>query len=239
MLSASYVGNHGYQEAVVDGGANAFGFDTLPANAPTGNFGQVNRVYSGASSNFNGLILSGARRGKVLSLQINYAYGHALDEISNGGFDAFGINPVNPINPYDLRQNYGNSDYDVRHYISGNYVINIPHFGGPRILTDGWMLAGTIFHSTGYPYSYIDSSTPLNYAGSILGMQTQRVDSIPIAADPATLELTPFLALRLTSLPPQPHLGSSVAIKCSGLITPIPTWMPARASKYLNRSRHA
>lgn len=173
VLSASYVGNHGYQEAVVDGGANAFGFDTLPANAPTGNFGQVNRVYSGASSNFNGLILSGARRGKVLSLQINYAYGHALDEISNGGFDAFGINPVNPINPYDLRQNYGNSDYDVRHYISGNYVINIPHFGGPRILTDGWMLAGTIFHSTGYPYSYIDSSTPLNYAGSILGMQTQ------------------------------------------------------------------
>ena len=36
------------------------------------------------------------------------------------------------------------------------------------------MLAGTVFHSTGYPLSYIDSSTPLNYAGSILGMQTQQ-----------------------------------------------------------------
>ena len=104
----------------------------LPANAPTNNFGQVNRVYSGASSNFNGLVVSAARRAKALSLQFNYAYGHALDEISNGGFDPFGINPANPINPYNLRQNYGNSDYDVRHYISGNYVINIPHFGGPK-----------------------------------------------------------------------------------------------------------
>ena len=174
VVSASYVGNHGYREAVVDGGANAYGFDTLPATAPTSNFGQVNRVFSDASSNFNGLVLSAARRGRALTLQFNYAYGHALDEISNGGFDAFGTNPENPINPYDLRQNYGNSDYDVRHYISGNYVINIPHFGGPKILTDGWLLAGTVFHSTGYPYSYIDSSTPLNYAGSILGMQTQK-----------------------------------------------------------------
>jgi hypothetical protein len=174
VVSASYVGNHGYQETVVDGGSNAYGFDTLPATAPTDNFGQVNRVYSGASSNFNGLVLSAARRGGALSLQVNYAYGHALDEISNGGFDAFGINPVNPFNPYNLRQNYGNSDYDVRHYLSGNYVINIPHYGGPKVLTDGWTIAGTVFHSTGYPYSYIDSSTPLNYAGSILGMQTQK-----------------------------------------------------------------
>ena len=123
VLSASYVGNHGYHETVVDGGANAYGFDTLPAAPPTEEFGQVNRVYSGASSNFNGMVLSAARRGKALSLQFNYAYGHALDEISNGGFDAFGINPVNPFNPYNLKQNYGNSDYDVRHYISANYVI--------------------------------------------------------------------------------------------------------------------
>ena len=173
VLSASYVGNHGYHETVVDGGANAYGFDTLPAAPPTEEFGQVNRVYSGASSNFNGMILSAARRGKALSLQFNYAYGHALDEISNGGFDAFGVNPVNPFNPYNLKQNYGNSDYDVRHYISANYVINVPHFGGPKMLLDRWTIAGTVFHSTGYPYSYIDSSTPLNYAGSILAMQTQ------------------------------------------------------------------
>jgi hypothetical protein len=174
VLSGSYVGNHGYHAPVVDGGVNAYGFDTLPANAPTDNFGQVNRVYSGASSNFNGLILSAARRAKFLSLQVNYAYGHALDEISNGGFDAFGANPINPFNSYDLSQNYGNSDYDIRHYLSGNYVIDIPHFGGPKALTDGWELAGTVFHSTGLPYSYIDSSTPANYAGSILGMQTQK-----------------------------------------------------------------
>ena len=174
VLSASYIGNHGYHEPVVDGGVNAYGFDTLPANAPTDNFGQVNRVYSGASSNYNGGVVSAARRGKVLSMQVNYAYSHALDEISNGGFDAFGGNPVNPFNPYDLHQNYGNADYDIRHYVSGNYVFNLPRFGGPALLTGGWLVAGTVFHSTGQPYSYVDSGTPANYAGSILGMQTQK-----------------------------------------------------------------
>ncbi|MGA9671513.1 MAG: carboxypeptidase regulatory-like domain-containing protein [Terracidiphilus sp.] len=174
VVSASYVGNHGYQEAVVDGGANAYGFGSLPANAPTSNFGQVNHVYSGASSNYNGLIFSAARRSKVLSMQANYAYSHSLDEISNGGFDAFGLNPTNPFNPYALSQNYGNSDYDVRHYVSGSYVINVPHFGGPKVLTDGWLFAGTVFHSTGLPYSYIDSNgSPANYSGSVLAMQTQ------------------------------------------------------------------
>ncbi len=68
VLSASYVGNHGYHEPVVDGGVNAFGFDTLPANAPTDNLGQVNRVYSGANSNYNGVVVSAARRGKVLTV---------------------------------------------------------------------------------------------------------------------------------------------------------------------------
>jgi len=174
VVSATYNGNHGYHEPVVDGGVNAYGFDTLPATAPTGNFGQVSRVYSGASSNYNGLVFSAARRSKVLSLQVNYAYGHALDEISNGGFDPFGGNPVNPFNSYNLSQNYGNSDYDIRHYISANYILNVPYFGGPRALTDGWLIAGTVFHSTGLPYSYIDSSTPPNYLGSILGMQTQK-----------------------------------------------------------------
>lgn len=174
VVSANYVGNHGYHEPVVDSGVNAYGFGSLPANAPTSNFGTVTRVYSEANSNYNGLILSAARRAKVLTLQFNYAYSHALDEVSNGGFDAFGLNPTNPFNPYNLSQNYGNADYDVRHYISASYVVNIPHFGGPRAVTDGWTLAGTVFHSTGLPFSYIDSATPVNYGGSLLAMQTQK-----------------------------------------------------------------
>ena len=49
----------------------------------------------------------------MLTLQFNYAYSHSLDLVSNGGFNAFGVNPEGQVNPYNLSQNYGNADYDV------------------------------------------------------------------------------------------------------------------------------
>ena len=94
----------------------------------------------------------------MLNLQFNYAYTHTLDEMSNGGFEPIGDNDaVTPSNPYNLSQNYGNADYDTRHYVSANYVFTVPYWHGPRLLLNGWELAGTVFHSTGQPFTYIDS----------------------------------------------------------------------------------
>jgi hypothetical protein len=168
-ISANYVGNHGYHEPVNANSLNTFnagaaGFGEVPLSAPNPNFGPVTEVYSGASSNYNGLILSAVRRTKSLTVQFNYAYSHALDEISNGGFNGFSANSINPVNPYNLASNYGNADYDTRHYVNGSYVYNLPYFGGPRVLTDGWEFAGTVFHSNGLPFSVNDVTT-----GSFLG----------------------------------------------------------------------
>lgn len=167
-LSVSYVGNHGYHEPVSNDNINAYGFPGLPDNAPNDSFGQVSELSSGAGSNYNGLITSLVDRRKWLTLQLNYQYTHALDEISNGGISPFGGNAIAPNNPYDIHQNYGNADYDIRHYISGSYLVTVPYFGGPRVLSDGWQVSGTVFHSTGLPYSIIDSSTPTNYGGGSL-----------------------------------------------------------------------
>ncbi len=163
-VSANYVGNHGYHEPVNSNSLNVFnggapGFAEVPTSAPNGNFGPVTQVYSGASSNYNGLILSAVERMKSLTVQVNYVYSHALDEISNGGFDGFSANSFVPENPYNLANNYGNADYDTRHYINGSYVYNLPYYGGPRILTDGWEVAGTIFHSNGLPFTETDTTT--------------------------------------------------------------------------------
>jgi hypothetical protein len=168
-ISANYVGNHGYHEPVNANSVNTYnggaaGFAEVPLAPPNPNFGPVTQVYSGASSNYNGLILSAVRRTKSLTVQFNYTYSHALDEISNGGFNGFSSNSINPTNPYNLASNYGNADYDTRHYVNGSYVYNLPYFGGPRILTDGWEFAGTVFHSNGLPLSVNDVST-----GSLLG----------------------------------------------------------------------
>lgn len=78
-------------------------------------------IQSAASSNYNGLLLSVKNQSKYVTLNLNYTYSHALDEISNGGFLAFGINslgeesPGNGIDHFNLAlQNYGNADYDIR-----------------------------------------------------------------------------------------------------------------------------
>ena len=172
-VSASYVGNHTYHQPVLNASANAWnaggaeGFPSLSTEGPpNGNFSGVTQIYSGANSNYNGLVLSATQRASYLTLQFNYTYSHALDEISNGGFNGFSANSINPSNPNPnfLRQNYGNADYDTRNYISASYIFTMPYKGGPRILTKGWQVAGTVFHSSGLPFTFTDSATAGNFA---------------------------------------------------------------------------
>jgi hypothetical protein len=178
-LSVGYVGNYTYHQPIQNNSRNAFGFGNLPSSAPNPNFSQVTQVYSAGMSNYNGLVTSLVNRSRYLTLQLNYVYSHALDQISNGGFNPFngsnliGQFPQNP-NPAQLRQNYGNSDYDTRHYVSGSYLITVPYWGGPKILTDGWEVSGTVFHNDGFPFSVTAdtlSSGTTNYGSLIFAQQ--------------------------------------------------------------------
>jgi hypothetical protein len=158
-LQVEYVGNHGYHEPVQNESVNAFGSGPFPANAPASAFGQVTEISSNASSNYAGLVASVLHKGKSLNLQMNYTYSHSLDEISNGGILQF--DPSNSIegqvDPSNLRHNYGNSDYDTRHYLNGNYLYMLPYFRGPRALTAGWELSGTMFLHSGLAFSALQS----------------------------------------------------------------------------------
>jgi Carboxypeptidase regulatory-like domain len=174
VVAAQYVGNHGYHEPVANypneysSGGN---IPELPGGRTNNSFNQVTEYYSGASSNYNGVIVTVTSRQKWLTEQFNYAHGHALDEVSNGGFDSFGVNPVGQINPSKLSDNYGNADYDVHHYISANYSINVPYFHGPHVLTDNWQVAGTVFHNSGYPFSVFDATGDVVYGAAPLADQ--------------------------------------------------------------------
>jgi hypothetical protein len=152
-VSINYVGNHGYKEPVQDQAVNAYGAASLPAAAPNPSFGQVTQVYSGASSNYNGVFVTASHRSKSLTLQANYTYSHALDEISNGGFDGFSGNSVFQQVHNNLAANYGNADYDTRHYVSGSYVYSLPYYRGWKPLVANWQASGTVFHSTGLPFT--------------------------------------------------------------------------------------
>jgi hypothetical protein len=185
-FQVSYVGNHGYHEPVENAALNAFGAAPFPANPPTGSspaesaFGTITEVRSPASSNYNGLIASFLHRGKSLNLQFNYTWSHALDEISNGGILPFssGSSITSQINPYDLAHNYGNADYDIRNYFNGNYLYNLPHFGGPQMLTGGWELSGVIFVHTGLPFT-VSQTEFVAAAGNVGGTGVAQVAPAP------------------------------------------------------------
>ena len=179
-FTVMYVGNHSYHEPELNNGVNAFnggvaGFSELPDAPPNPNFAAVTEISSSSDSNFNGVVFSANHRARDLTVTVNYQYSHALDEISNGGFDGFSGNSVNPDDPFDLRKNYGNADYDTRHYVSGSYIYSLPHYGGPKVLVDNWQFAGTVFHSTGLPFSVTDTGTAGGigfYGGPLYAKQT-------------------------------------------------------------------
>jgi hypothetical protein len=102
--------------------------------------------------------------------QANYTFGHALDEVSNGGQAPFTAGSSEfPQNPFYLRGSYGAADYDVRHSLNANYVWQLPvktvlRGRGPDYLVKGWQVSGTIFARTGFPYTVIDLAESGNLA---------------------------------------------------------------------------
>ena len=172
--SVGYFGHHGIHELVVNPSANAFGFGSLPAGPCTSppippcsdpRFGQVTQYGSHAISNYNGMVASFrhqfTRWGFGL-VQVNYTFGHALDEVSNGGVSSFTQgSSIYPQDPRDLRGAYGAAEYDVRHSLNGNYVWELPMKAalgghGPDLLVRGWQVSGTVFLRTGFPYTVLD-----------------------------------------------------------------------------------
>jgi hypothetical protein len=141
-----------------NGASTPINFTGLPSAVPNGSFSRATEVGNGAISNYNGFIVGVSRHTKSLTLNFNYAWNHALDEISNGGILPFAGagNFQFPENPNNLKQNYGNADYDVGQNITASYVYALPYYGGPKLLTDGWQVSGTVFHQTGFPFTIVD-----------------------------------------------------------------------------------
>jgi hypothetical protein len=195
-LSIGYFGHHGIRELAQNPNANAFGFGSFPGQECTTSppvppcadprFTQITDLSTNAVSSYNALVASFrhqfSRFGQGL-FQVNYTYGHTLDEVSNGGLNPFTFgSSIYPQDPNNLRGSYGPAEYDVRHSVNANYVWEIPvkaAFGGhgPDSLMKGWQVSGTVFARTGLPYTVIDFAEGLNlntknFFGTIFAVPT-------------------------------------------------------------------
>ncbi len=175
-ISVNYVGNHGYDEFIFSDLANSrdtnlFGNPIppgqpspsgLPAAYPDLRIRNLNSLSNGSTSNYHGLTASFTERATHgLEFSLSYTYSHALDSVSNGGILPYSFNDtIGPsINPFNLKTlNYSSGDNDIRHNINANYVWQIPsHYHGVmNQVLGGWVVSGTVFARSGYPFTMTD-----------------------------------------------------------------------------------
>jgi Carboxypeptidase regulatory-like domain len=170
-LSVAYIGNHGINEPVTYFPNASLGLAGIPATPPNGNFSAVTEIYSGAVSNDNQLTTSYQRRLTYgLTVQASYTWAHALDEISNGGVLPYSSSSAEfQFNPYNLRDNYGNADYDIRSSFNAQYVWQTPWKFGNKYVNGalgGWTMSENFFVRSGLPLTVFDGTTTVgNYPG--------------------------------------------------------------------------
>lgn len=115
-------------------------FSTYP------NFGAMNQLNSIGTSNYNALQTTlRLRAWHGLSSQFAYTWSHGLDEISQ-------YRGVIPFDSYNLKADYGNSDFDTRHTLTGSVNWEVPGSSfGPRALTHGWIISSVFSFHGGQP----------------------------------------------------------------------------------------
>jgi hypothetical protein len=116
----------------------------------------VTQASSTASSNYNGMWLSGRKNaGHGVQFAVNWQYTKSMDLGSSAGLGS----PFTDITQPQL--NYGLSDFDVRHRISGNGIYDFP-FKRNRFV-EGFRFATVVQWQTGNP---LNISTTSTYTGT-------------------------------------------------------------------------
>ena len=112
---------------------------------------------------------------------MNYTLGKALDNGSN-------VRNAIPANSFNLRREYGPSNFDIRQVFTGFVTYDVPSFGSkfPR-LTKGWQLNALMTAHTGEPLDLISGT---NRSGTL--DNRDRVDVVGEAFSGVASRATPF-----------------------------------------------
>jgi hypothetical protein len=138
-----------------------------------------------------------------LSFALNYTYSHSTDTSSTperqdifGGQSLTGGYSGTTINAWDIRKEYSNSDFDIRHQFNGYYVAELPFGRGKALgrnsstwlneVIGGWQLSGIVHLNSGVPANIVNGRTwPTNW--DLQGNAT----CAPVGAYPFGLDVGP------------------------------------------------
>jgi len=113
-------------------------------------FGHINQLNSIANANYNALQTTfRVRTWHGLSAQFAYTWAHALDMDTD-------YRHVLPLDSANLKQEYGNSDFDTRHNFTSFFTYDVPKAswasGWSGKLVNGWQVSTLISLHSGQPF---------------------------------------------------------------------------------------
>jgi hypothetical protein len=174
-IMLSYVGSHGYNDHDVNQVPQAdlqYGPSTAPYR-PFPLFGTINGYDDNTVSNYNSLqAIITKRFNRGFTFNFNYTWSKLLDEFDQGGQGSTaGTQPYQ--NSYDVRANYGPSNFDHRNAFKGSGTYELPFGYGKKWanhskwldpVIGGWRLSGTVVSQTGNPLTPIFNVANNSYA---------------------------------------------------------------------------
>ncbi len=145
MLSVAYVGNS------TSDLSPAIDINQIQPNGQRlyPGYGFVNIYTPCCHANYNALQTTFKRRlSNRLSFDVFYTWSHTLDQ----GNATFGTSSFQNQNNLDAE--YGNSDLDVRHNLTVDYVYQLPDVPRiPKVIGGGWQVSGITQARSGLPYT--------------------------------------------------------------------------------------
>jgi hypothetical protein len=158
VLKIAYVGTKGVHlddlRDINAGQLGLAGATTVSAVRPYSSFAQISYLETQQISSYNALQVTAERRAHGLCFLASYTYSHALDE---GSAESASV-----TNPYNIRYDYGNADYNVpnRFVASSDYQLPFRGRGVLGPLERGWQVNAIAQFFDGLPFS-VASGTAL------------------------------------------------------------------------------
>jgi hypothetical protein len=156
LVSVGYVGSQGRKLLTLADinqpslGDPATALQRRPYFSQFPDFGMINQIESNGSSNYNSFQATlKVKSWHGLTSQFAYTWAHAQDDMTwyRGAL---------PQNSFDLKADYGNSDYDTRHNFTSLFSYKLPKpTRGPEWLLGGWQVGALLSFHTGQPFNVL------------------------------------------------------------------------------------
>jgi len=166
----------------------AFPFFGLPGLANgvglPSQFGSNVYITNQGFSSYNALLMTLHKRMSYnVQFDLNYTYAHSIDNVSAPANNSAGtVNFSGGLicDVLDLRKCRGNSDFDVRHNISGNVIWELPvgrgqRFGGAASkwvnqIIGGWQLSSIPTWNSGFAFTTVSNAFPISFLNNAPGI---------------------------------------------------------------------